>query len=394
MAALEYWLWLSAAELSPRSRWAVIEHFGDAEAAFLSPDGALAALPVLGRQEAEKLEKRDLTRARQVLAACARQELRPVSYADPEYPARLRNIPAPPAVLYVKGHLPAIDENAPIAVIGTRKATPYGLKMARELSWQIASCGGIVISLPGSAIDTASVKAALQAGGTVVGVLGTAHEQERSERFDAICQAGALVSEYAPGTIGQKHFFRERNRIAAGLSVGVVVVEAPEKSGTRLFADEAAEQGKEIFAVPGNADAGSSAGTLELLKEGARLATCGWDVMSEFAPLYPERIRLSQKPTAPEIEETPREPAKPLPPRAEKQPPPKPENLRKQLEGLNPEQLSIVTALSGETLHIDDLIEKTGLSTATVLAQMTMLEIRGYVRREPGRRYSLNLRRK
>ncbi len=394
MAALEYWLWLSALELSPRARWAVAEHFGSAEAAFLSPDGAFRELPGLGPQEASLLERRDLGCVSEIQAACSRQGIRPICLDDPEYPARLRNIPAQPPVLYVRGTLSGVDENAPVAVIGTRRSTPYGLKMARDLSWQIAACGGWLVSLMGSEIDAAAAKAALQAGGTVLGVLGTAHEQSRGRLDDAVCQAGALISEYPPGTVQQKHFFRERNRLAAGLSVGVLVVEAPERSGTRLFAAEAAEQGKEIFAVPGNADAGSSAGTLALLKEGAKLVTCGWDVMCEFEALYPDRVHPSDKPVAPEPEETPlMEEARPLERSAAPDRRPGPEELRKQLEGLSPEQLSIVTALGGEALHIDDIIEQTGLGTATVLAQMTLMEIRGYVRRLPGRRYELNVRR-
>ena len=392
MAALEYWLWLSTAPVSPRARYALAEHFGDAESAYLSPDGAFRNLKGLSPREAELLERRDLSGVKEVLNLCREREIRILTLADSDYPARLRNIPAPPVALYVRGKLPPVDECAPIAVIGTRRSTPYGLKMARELSWQIACCGGSLISLLSSPIDSASAKAALQAGASVLGVLPCPTDEEENDLIRAVCQSGAVLSEYAPGTPVQRQFFRERNRIAAGLSVGVLVVEAPEKSGTRLFAMEAAEQGKELFAVPGNADAGSSAGSLELLKEGAKLVTCGWDVMSEFEALYPGLIHRAQKPPAPEIQGLDGEREEPKPKPVPAPPRPDPKELERQLKGLSEPQLKIVTALGGETLHVDEIIERSQLSTAIVLSQLTVLEIKGYVRRLPGRRYILNIR--
>ena len=139
-------------------------------------------------------------------------------------------------------------------------------------------------------IDAAAARGCLLAGGCCIGVLGTGHGSESELGRDVIA-AGALVSEYPPGSEPLRRFFRERNRVTSGLSHAVVVVEAPEKSGSLLFAREALEQGKEIFAVPGNADAENSAGTIALIKQGARPATCGWDVMEDFAALYPGVIR-------------------------------------------------------------------------------------------------------
>ena len=128
------------------------------------------------------------------------------------------------------------------------------------------------------------------ADGTVIAVLGTSHEKDNCPLSADVAVKGAVISEYPPLSQSQRSFFRERNRISAALSVGVVAVEAPEGSGTALFVEEAAEQGKEIFAVPGNADSAGSAGTLSMLKDGAKLVTCGWDVVSEFEYLYPQRL--------------------------------------------------------------------------------------------------------
>ena len=197
-----------------------------------------------------------------------------------------------------------MDAVPSVAVIGTRRATPYGLKMGRDIAFEIAKCGGIVITGLTEGIDRAAARGCLLAGGVCIGVLGTAFGSGGELRED-VTVSGALVTEYPPGAKPQNRFFRERNRISSGLSHAVCVVEAPEKSGSLLFAGEALEQGREIFAVPGNADAENSAGIMALLKQGARPAACGWDIMETFAALYPDRV---------------------CPPRGERHAPPAPES--------------------------------------------------------------------
>ena len=399
MADLEYWLWLSTAGLTLSAQAQLLDRFGDAEEIFHATREAFDGLS-LGQRDKALLEDRALDQAYQVLGACREQDLRIITYRDSAYPSRLRQISAPPVVLYVKGKLPSLDSEPAIAVIGTRRASPYGLKMARTLSYQIASGGGLIISGLTQGIDAMAARGALQADGTVLAVLGTEIDRERSALAkDVVAAGGVLISEYAPGTVSQRHHFRERNRIAAGLSVGVVVVEAPAKSGALLFAEEALEQGKEIFAVPGNADADNSAGTLSLIRDGAGLATCGWDVLSEFEALYPGRMkRVSPQLRPPElqpVEPESRTPAeKPQPPRSPEPREEMPRNLRDQLATLSEDQLRIITAIEKDATHIDDIIEATGLSTATVLAQLTVLQVKGWIRREPGMRIVLNIRKK
>ncbi len=396
MAALEYWLWLSAAAVSPKAKMALVTRYGDAQRAFFAPEGDYGSLPGLSQKEAAVLEKRDRSAVEGILAACRQQGLEILSLQDAAYPNRLRNIYAPPVVLYVKGKLPLVDENALIAVIGTRRASPYGVKMGRELAWQISQCGGIVVSGLTSGVDAAAARGALLADGCCVGVLGTPHECEHGALAQDVTARGALVSEYPPGMQPQRSFFRERNRIAAGLSVGVVVVEAPEKSGARLFVEEAAEQGKEIFAVPGNADAENSAGTLAMLKEGAKLVTHGWDVLCEFEALYPDKLccRETECPEVSKSEEQPKMPEEPAKKDIDKQESKGYIDLADQLSALTEDQLKIVMAIDRSASHIDDIIEATGLPTATVLAQLTILEIKGYVRRQAGRRIVLNTAKK
>ena len=393
MAAMVYWLWLSSACLNPRGRAALLDRFGDAESAFHAPEDSFSSIPGLSRAEVETLERRDLRFAEEIREECERQGIWMLSLQDAAYPPRLKHIFSPPVVLYGKGSLPAQEGDVPIAVIGTRRCSPYGRRMAAQLGGELAGCGGAVVSLLTSEIEQEAAREALRAGGRVIGVLGVPHERETRRLAADIARQGTLLSEYPPFTQPAGHFFRERNRIASGLSLGVLVVEAPEKSGTQLFVAEAAEQGKEIFAVPGNADAQGSAGTLRMIQEGAKLVTSGWEVLCEFQPLYPGTLRYVPVSTG-KRDEAPLEEKTPGGGKAADKPPEKAADLKKQLEGLTEEQLRIVTAIDREARHIDDIIEATGLPTATVLAQLTRLQVRGFVRREPGQRFSLNITKK
>ncbi len=404
MSGLKYWLWLSAAEgVSCSAKAALLRNYGEPERAFFAPNNEFKFINGISEREAEILERRDMSRCAIVEDECSYQNISIVTMNDSAYPERLKNIYSPPPVIYVKGKIKSLDAFPYVAVIGTRKASAYGLKMGRKISWQICRCGGGVISLLTAGIDTEAAKGALLAGGKCVGVLGVPHELATDRLSEDISARGALISEYPPGTTPMKSFFRERNRIASGISLGVVIVEAPERSGTRLFAADAAEQGKEIFAVPGNADAENCVGTNALIKEGAKLVTEGSEVMEEFEALYPDIVKLRREscPELPTEYEKNRKSFK------------KQENisktqkntvdnkksrgyidLREQLSTLSEDQLKIITAIDKNAVHIDDIIERTGLPTAKVLAQLTFLEIKGFVRREAGRRISLNIAKK
>lgn len=409
MASMKYWIWLSSlTRLRPVEKAAVLKAYSDPEAAFFAPKGDLSRIEGLRESAAEALEERDLGEANRILAACDEQNLRVISLQDTLYPRRLRQIYAPPPVIYVKGRLLDLDEEAAIAVVGTRGATPYGLSVARELAGGIVRCGGAVLSGLGQGIDGEAAKAALEAGGPCVGVLGTSHQEATGWLARQVADFGLLISEYAPGTPSQRYFFRERNRITAGLSVGVVVVEAPERSGALLFAEEAAELGKEVFAVPGAVDAVNSVGTIRLIKDGAAPVTCAWDVMQDFAALFPGKIRRAvsgaQKTLLQSAEEKLPPPEKEAP--ADAKPPESDKksvdsggardyiDWKEQLKSLSEDQLKIISAIEKEATHIDDIVEETGLGAAKVLAQLTVLEIKGYVRREAGRRVALKITKK
>lgn len=405
MSSLKYWIWLSSAEIGADAKAAVLMHYGDAERAFLSPAGDFSAIERLSKRDRELLEKRDISMVDRILEKCEMQGIDIITYQDALYPRRLRGIYSPPVALYVKGRLPAIDENAVIAVVGTRNASPYGIKMSRSIACDIAKCGGMVASGLTRGIDAAAADGALYGGGTVIGVLGICHLQSESSLADEVAARGALISEYAPFTESRKIHFRERNRITSGISVGVVAVEAPDGSNTRLFVQEAAEQGREIFAVPGNADAENSVETNSMIKEGAHTVTCGWEVLEEFESIYPGKIKNASGSKYPQAAEH-ADCAAPSKhnfmrekPKIEKKEVDKAQNtgyidLQEQLAGLSENQLKIITAIEKSASHIDDIIENTGLSAACVLSQLTVLEIKGYVRREAGKRIALNISKK
>ncbi len=397
-----YWLWLSTSpRIGPRAISSLIKYYGSPEQMFFAPLGEITRLLPRNIEGAEELEKRDLDAAKRIFEKCDNDGIDVITLNEPSYPERLRNIHLPPAVIYVKGRLPDMDAEPAIAVIGTRKASPYGIKMGMRMGYEIAKCGAVVISGLTAGIDSAAAEGALMADGRVVGVLGLPHELDKSRFSHDVVMHGALISEYAPGTKPYSSFFRARNRITSGLSLGVAVIEAPLKSGTRLFVNEAADQGKEIFAVPGNADQPNCEGTILLIKEGAKPVTNGWEVVSEFAALYPAKIRkaefempsgvLPKSASKPQKEPPAEKCAKKV---VDKAPDAAYIDLQKQLESLSPGQLKIIAAMEEETVHVDTIIERSGLAPAKVLAELTLLQIKGCVRQETGKRFTLNIKMK
>ena len=419
VSEIKYWLWLSSVSgIRPRIKTLLLGHYGGPREVYFAPRGEYASLGGIEAAECRALEDKDLDAVMRVIDRCAGKNIGMVTLQDAAYPRRLAGIYDPPAVLFFRGRLPAVDEEAAVAIVGTRKATPYGVKMATRLGYEISKCGGIVVSGLTAGIDAAGARGALLAGGSCIGVLGSAIDDEYGGSLARDVEAvGAIVSEYPPGAQTLASNFRARNRVTAGLSVAAVVVEAPQKSGALLFADEAAEQGKEIYSVPANADSVVGAGSNALLKEGARPVTCGWDVLCEFAGRFPERLRDpgTRKPVMPEDQEQDvsarggpekeengretgegfaklREPARKKV--IDKQNDVSYIDLKKQLETLTQTQLGIISVMDGSNMHVDDIIELTGLPAATVLAELTMLQITGFVTQSGGKRFTLNIKHK
>ena len=206
-----------------------------------------------------------------ILGDCAAKGIYVLTYQDAAYPNRLKHIPDPPLTLYYQGTLPDFDAEPAVAVVGTRRASAYGCLTARRMGYQIAKCGGLVVSGMAGGVDTLAMKGALLAEQPVVGVLGNGldvvYPRSNRDLYQDVAWRGCLLSEFPPGTPPIGRNFPRRNRIISGLTCGVVVVEAPARSGALITAQLALDQGRDVFAVPGNVDAACSAGSNGLLRK-------------------------------------------------------------------------------------------------------------------------------
>jgi len=392
MSEMIYWLWLAAeTEVSKKSMANLLAFFEDAETAFRAPIGSYREIDGISKKDAERLEKRDIGKAVKMLEQCIRSGITVIPLSDENYPNRLRNVYSPPPVLFVKGSLPKLDSVPVVSVVGTRTASDYGIKMARSIGYELGLSGITVASGLTKGIDAAGAEGAFAANGSCIGVLGTAIDAENGELSKRCEQFGAVISEIGPGTVQNRSFFRNRNRITAGISIASVAVEAPEKSGTLLLVREALEQGKDIYAVPGNADSKNSVGIISMLRDGAVPVLSGLEVASQYVDRYPHSIRIPENVKIPESLIYP-DKAGNVPVRGKQkdcQCPTKPAdilNIRESFPGLREEQYRILEAIQAEGSFVDEIVSATCLTAQKVLSALTVLEIKGIIRRTPGKK--------
>ncbi len=416
---LIHWIWLATRSgLNERQKVAVLDVFSDPEEVFYGDKAAYANVEGMTSEGAKSLEDKDLAQAREILDNCIEKDIQICTFHDADYPTRLKNIADPPLVLYHRGHLGQLEGGPVIGVVGTRKASAYGMTTASRMGYQIAQCGSVLVSGLAEGIDGNAMRGALTAGGKIVGVLGCGIDVvypavHRSLYLDTE-RNGCLVSEFPPGTPPYKWNFPKRNRIISGLSNGVLVVEAPTGSGSLITARLALDQGRDVFVVPGNIDVPTFQGSNALLREGAIAVTSGWDVVSEYQALYPGKIRMEQSNLRQRISEefsvssenpektVARVAQKPVTP-GEKSPADK-KKQKKTIdngqnrpysdqqdiwETLSQEEKALLEPLRKGEMLVDDWIAASGLPTGKVLGMLTMLQIRGVVERLPGERISL-----
>ncbi len=408
MSDLESWIWFSGLrKLRFRTRRALLAKYDGAKGLRYADRREIETLPGLLPEERNELLQNHGGEAERIIRRCAQEQIRILTFHDAAYPERLRNIPDPPYVLYVSGDMPDVDAEPVIAVVGTRKSTRYGDKMARDIAAGIAACGGIVATGLAAGIDSSAAIGALDANGTIIGVLGVAinhfYPSSNAKLYARVRESGVLISEYPPDAQGSKEWFPQRNWIIAGLSLGVVVPEAPERSGALITAHKALDYGRDVFAVPANADSPKGRGSNRLIKEGAALVTDAWDVMECYLPQYPDRISRKE-PAIPDDrqEDQNARGAKDAgiggdfylfrsPNRGREQSGSSTETLKLQLASLTEQQLRIVGVMDRPSMHVDDIIDLTKLPTSAVLSELTMLQIMGFVVQEPGKRFTLNI---
>ncbi len=280
-----------------------------------------------------------------------------------EYPAHLGSMPSAPAVLYVRGRVVADDALA-VAVVGSRRATPYGLEVAERLGADLAARGVTVVSGLARGIDSAAHKGALASGGRTIAVLGSGvdviYPPENRQLARRIAQSGAVVSQFVPGTPPLPYRFPERNRVIAGLVLAVVVVEATERSGALITAGFAAELGREVMAVPGRVTSPESRGTHRLIQDGAALVEGAEDVIAAL----PTRWRACVKAVG-----------------SAEMTAPGPALVEREDSG------RVLAALGDEPMTIDDVIERSGVASGRATALLLELELTGRVRQIDGKRF-------
>lgn len=398
MAALKYWVWFTTLQgLGGDTRLRLLQSFSSPEEIYFADEGDLALVKEITKEELAVLAQRSMDTAERVLEQCARKEIFLVTYDDAIYPQRLKNIYHPPLLLYGKGKMPLFDEEVAVAVVGTRGCTPYGIKCASQFGYELTQQGGMIISGMAKGIDAAAMEGALRFGGFTCGVLGggvdVVYPRENRRLFEDVAASGVLLSEYPPGTEPRSWHFPHRNRIMSGLGVATLVVEAPEKSGALITAAAAAEQGREVFAVPGPITASESGGCHRLIREGAGLATCAWDILSEYESRYPHKIRPKAVPPMPPMPESsgaPKSEKRGGKAKEEKESsaPAVPTLSREAWAALDDDQRAVLAFLSEEMTYLsDDVAVATELPMRRVLSALTMLEIAGYAATTGGRSF-------
>jgi DNA processing protein len=357
-------------ELDPKAYWVgfnivkgvgavrmrqILEFFGSLETAWNAPSEGLltAGLPPKVVENFITVRKQiDLDRVMKNLEA---KGVKVLTIQDSDYPRRLKEINQPPPVLYIKGSVNVEDDWA-VAIVGTRRVTPYGRQVANEIAQFLAQNGVTVVSGLARGVDAIAHQSAIRAGGRTIAVLGSGvdviYPPEHSRLAGEISAQGAILSDYALGTKPDGINFPPRNRIISGLSLATIVVEAGETSGALITAEFAVEQGKEVFAVPGSILTPQSEGTNRLIEQGARPLL----KMSEILDV----LKLEQIP--------------------EKQ------NSRKQFP-LNPTETKLLQSLSQDPVHVDEVSRNSGLPISEVSATLTMLELKGMVSQVGGMKY-------
>lgn len=282
-----------------------------------------------------------------------------IAYTDEHYPPLLRQLLDAPLILYVRGALLPADERA-LSIVGTRKATRYGLDAAHRLAGQLVAHHVTIISGLAHGIDAAAHRGALEGGGRTLAVMGSGideiYPREHRELAQTIAQNGALISEFPPGTKPEKNNFPRRNRIISGMSLGVLVVEAPEGSGALITASTALEQGRDVFAVPGSIFSLASGGTNRLIQDGAALVMTAQDIL--------DALNIAH-----ELTHT--------------------RTIAEAVAPVSEVERAVLQLVSAEPTHIDEFVRQSGLATSVVSSTLTLLELKGLIDAVGGMHYTL-----
>lgn len=345
--------------IGPRMIEHLLEHFLDPVAVFAASDEKLGEVPRMSSRmiSAIRAAQRD-TFIEHSLQWCHEHQTQVLVSTDEQYPQNLRGLAGAPPVLFMRGDLLARDSLA-VAIVGSRHATNYGLRQAARLARELALAGVTIVSGLARGIDAAAHRGALEAGGRTLAVLGgglaNIYPPEHVSLADEVCGQGAVLSEFAPHSQPKGSMFPQRNRVISGISLGVIVIEAADRSGSLITARHAAEQGREVFALPGPVTSRVSRGCHQLIRDGAHLVTCGDEVLEHLGPIATP-IQRDDKPV-----------------------------LRQGSELLlNDQEQAVLNVIETEPTSIDQICRTSQIPIQRVLATISVLEMRRLIRRLSG----------
>ncbi len=339
-------------------------HYGSAEKVLSLREGDFIADQIVSPQMASDIVRfpKDSFLEKEY-AFLHKEGVEVITYPQESYPANLKEIPGAPFVIYVKGRVP---ENIPlsVAIVGSRRASVYGISVAEQFAARLAEAGVNIVSGMARGIDTAAHRGTLRVKGVTVAVLGCGlshiYPPENRKLFNQIVETGAVISEFPMETLPLAFNFPRRNRLISGLSKGVIVVEAAERSGALITADCALEQGREVYAVPGPVDSPTSQGVHNLIKQGAKLVTCVEDILEDLHPQLSADLEQ-----CPDIRSSLKEDTAP--------------------QGLTPEEQCVYNYIQDQPVPIDRLLDQCGSSVPSVSAVLLRLELKHLVRQLPGK---------
>jgi DNA processing protein len=347
-------------DLGPVTIKRLISTFGSPEGVFRADVGQLCRVELVGRERAESIKRfsgfdslrRDMERVR-------KDGVRVLTLESGDYPEELRNLDDAPLVIYMKGEIMEEDKYA-VAIVGSRKPTPYGVSVAEKIASELAGMGLTVVSGGARGIDTAAHIGSVRSGGRSIAVMGSgidvSYPSENRGLFERMSRSGAVLSEFAPGTPPGRENFPRRNRLISGLSMGVLVVEAASRSGALITARHALDQGKEVFSVPGNISSSASSGTNDLIKQGAKVVLRVEDIIEEIAPKL-KGIAINRK--------------------------------KVEMAALTEEEKALYDIMSPEPRHIDAISRESGMPVSKALGLLLGLELKDVVRQAEGKKFHI-----